>query len=320
MPSKRHVLTLLGLSLLATSLYWVGGRAVLDVAARMDPRFIPGAAAAIMVSTLLGACNVYLMAQLRPAIGFAAFLTIYWRSWAIGISLPGQVADLFSTAWQLKRYRTTRLSFIAGRLLADKAITVLCMLAAAALLPYLLGLTPLRTSALLMVGILAGSLPTWLFLRFLGRRPQVNPSRLQPVFEAASVPWPLALQNLGLSLLKMALTGLGYWLVFTGSTANTPGYVATTVIAHAAGLVAYIPISFNGLGTVEISAIGLFARLGVPASVVLGCYLLLRVLTLALAWLPTLLWTPDDHCREPGEPVAPAEDPRRPPRQDDASP
>ena len=103
---------------------------------------------------------------------------------------------------------------------------------------------------------------------------------------------PLLLRNATLTLAKMALTGLAYFVVLRDTVAEAPSYLTITAIAHGAGLVAYLPISFNGLGTVEVSAIGLFAILGVSADGVLAAYLILRVLTLILAWVPALLCPP----------------------------
>ena len=44
------------------------------------------------------------------------FLPVFWRSWAVGITLPGQIGDFLTTLWQLKG-RSADLSFVAGRLI-----------------------------------------------------------------------------------------------------------------------------------------------------------------------------------------------------------
>ncbi len=293
MAWRRYLLAAVGLAILATALWLVGAGAVLEAVQSIHPLAILGAAIAIVVGTLLGAFKLYIIAELKGFLGFMTFLRIFWRSWAIGISLPGQVADMFSTAWQLRQHSANHLSFISGRLLADKAITIVCTLVAAATLPVLLGLGSRSMTGLLIIGITVASVTCWLGARLLGNRPGHARARirnLRQVLKAASVPMPLLLQNLLFSLCKLGLTGLAYWLVLCGSLTDPPGYVTTTAIAMGAGLVAYVPISFNGLGTVEVSAMGMFGLLGVPGGTVLGIYLVLRVLTLALAWLPVLVW------------------------------
>ena len=54
-------------------------------------------------------------------------------------------------------------------------------------------------------------------------------------------------------------------------------------------LVAYIPVSFNGLGTVEITGILLFSLLGLGEELVLSSYLVLRATVMLIAWMPSLL-------------------------------
>ena len=45
-----------------------------------------------------------------------------------------------------------------------------------------------------------------------------------------------------------------------------------------AGLVAYLPVAFNGVGTVELAAIGLYGSQGFAEAPVLASYLLVRCL------------------------------------------
>jgi len=293
----RYALTALGLCLLATAVYFAGGRAVLGAVSAIELPTLCGAAFAIIASTIVGARKLYDMTELRGTLGFGSFLRIFWRSWAIGITLPGQVADLFSTAWQLQRHRAQSMSFIAARLLADKIVTTLCMLAAALSIPYFIERTNFATLVTWVAAFSLASFTAWITARRLHRR-LASVSRLRYLqigLDAANTPPCLVLRNLMLSLLKMALTGVAYWLLLREASMESAGYLMTTAIAHGAGLVAYLPISFNGLGTVELAAIGLFTMAGLPEGAVLGTYLVLRVLTLSLAWLPTLFWTIAHH-------------------------
>lgn len=290
---NRYLLTLLGLCLMAWALQLAGIGMVMTVIGSMNPLSIAGAALAVVAGTILGARNLYDIAELRGILGFPSFLGIFWRSWAIGISLPGQVADMFSTAWQLKRYRASHLPFIASRILADKVITVACMAATAACIPFFTGRATGASTLWALTGMLAAGLAGWLGARHLRNRltPAASGWRfVRVILDAAGTPVPLVLRNLGVTLLKMALTGLAYWLLLRETSLVAPSYLATTTIAHGAGLVAYVPVSFNGLGTVEVSAMALFALIGLPGQSVLGVYLVLRGLTLTIAWLPSLFW------------------------------
>jgi uncharacterized membrane protein YbhN (UPF0104 family) len=100
------------------------------------------------------------------------------------------------------------------------------------------------------------------------------------------------LANVVMSILKMGLTGLSYWATLAALGHSDVGLFAITVVASSAGLIAYVPLSLNGVGTVEIVGVVLFGALGLGGDVVVSMYLLLRVLNLALAWLPMAIALP----------------------------
>ncbi len=102
----------------------------------------------------------------------------------------------------------------------------------------------------------------------------------------------LLLLNVLLSLLKIVLTGLSYWLVVRGLHVSPPSVLKVTIAAISSGLVAYLPLSANGIGTVEAVGSGLFGQIGLTTEVVLSMYLLLRLANIVLAWLPASFLLP----------------------------
>jgi uncharacterized membrane protein YbhN (UPF0104 family) len=86
------------------------------------------------------------------------------------------------------------------------------------------------------------------------------------------------------------LTGGAYWMAFSALGEKGHAFWAVTSLAMAAGLVAYLPISLNGIGTVEASGVAVFGILGIPPATVLAAYLVLRLLVFAVAWIPTAIW------------------------------
>ncbi len=289
----RAVPALIGLCILGTLLYFAGGTDVLAAVRRCTPAAIAGSAAAIVVGTVLGAWNVYRIAGLQAAMPFARFLPVYWRSWAVGITMPSQVGDLLATLWQL-RGRTGSLAFIAGRLLADKAVTLGAVLALAAMLPVVTGQARLSLSLALLAGLALAALAAYASLRWGARRAARWRwgARLQPVLAAAvELPFDAVALNATVTLAKTLLSGLAYWFLLHAMVVNAPGIPATVVVSQSAGLVAYLPVSFNGIGTVELSAIALFQAINLNSAAVLSAYLIMRAITLAAAWLPAAWWT-----------------------------
>ena len=169
---------------------------MLAALSRLNPAAIAVAAVAIVVSTLLGAWNCYRIADLRTTLSFRSFLPVFWRSWAVGITLPGQVADFLTTLWQLKG-RSTDLNFVAGRLIADKAITLVLMLALLSLVPLAIGAGQPLLSLLILATLGAGVGTVVALLAWYRRHPDVLTRRLgnraSLVLEGTAVPGDLAL-------------------------------------------------------------------------------------------------------------------------------
>lgn len=292
----RAVPPLIGLCILGGLLYFAGGTDVLAAMRRCTPAALVGAAGAIVVGTVLGAWNVYRIAGLQAAMPFARFLPVYWRSWAVGITVPGQIGDMLTTLWQL-RGRTGSLAFIAGRLVADKAVTLGAMLVLAAMLPMVMDRASMPLSLVLVGALALAAMGGYALLRRCARDATLLPRwrwgmRLKPVLTAAvELPFGTVALNAAVTVAKVLLSGLAYWLLLRAVVMNAPEFFATMVISQSAGLVAYLPVSFNGIGIVELSAITLFQAIDLNSAAVLSGYLTLRAITLVSAWVPAAWWT-----------------------------
>jgi len=90
------------------------------------------------------------------------------------------------------------------------------------------------------------------------------------VLNGTAVPAGVAFGNAIVTSVKLLVSGFAYWLVLRSIAPEVPDIVTTTVISQTAGLIAYVPISFNGIGTVEVSAIALFGAAGLDSASVLS--------------------------------------------------
>jgi uncharacterized protein (TIRG00374 family) len=108
-----------------------------------------------------------------------------------------------------------------------------------------------------------------------------------PVRFYKNYPSRVRMNTLG-TLTKLAITALSHWLAFRAVGADV-SYGVVFTVAVLAGLVAYVPIAFNGLGTVEFAAVTLYGINNVPAHQVLATYLILRTGNIFLAMLGLLL-------------------------------
>jgi uncharacterized membrane protein YbhN (UPF0104 family) len=117
---------------------------------------------------------------------------------------------------------------------------------------------------------------------------------LEPVLRELLETWRrhprLLLVNFLLTWVKIGLTGFSYWCIFRSLGYDSLGSFEVLPPMAASSLVAYLPVTFNGLGTVELTGMALFAAIGLPEEGVLIAYLLLRLLVYTLAWVPVGLW------------------------------
>lgn len=297
MTRKSLSRVLLGLAILLALIAYLDPHALLEALLRLDLDHLLFAAALIILSTLLGAYNAHLLMNAEGRVAFTDFLPIYWLAWAFGLVFPGQVGDLATLSAAMKR-KGLRLAHALGRGLADKLISFLLMLSCAAWgLASLPGVAPGAGLATMLLASLI------LVTLFLSRRPLARvlaclhgglPDFIATTWEETRAtvrrhPRRVAL-NAALTCVKIGLSGLAYLAVFQalGHHALEPWRVIA--LAAASSIVAYLPISFNGIGTVEIAGIALFMTLGIPQADILGAYLVLRALVMTLAWGPAAAW------------------------------
>jgi uncharacterized membrane protein YbhN (UPF0104 family) len=95
--------------------------------------------------------------------------------------------------------------------------------------------------------------------------------------------------NIILTIIKVLLIGVAYWCMFRGLGGDV-NLLEVVFLVPASALIAYLPISFNGIGTVEITAVYLFNKIGLSTTTILASYLVLRIIVLLIAWIPAGIW------------------------------
>lgn len=265
---------------------------------RLRSEYLLYAAACIAMATLLGAFNAYLVVAMDSPVAFDKFLGFYWFSWALGLVVPGQVGDVASLTYLMKR---AGLSWprIMARAMLDKFISfsVMVLLAAIAVLRYAATFEVdkdklIWTAAIVLVAAAAAVHVVGKFLL----RPTCTSAWADKVRTGLRELARFVRGNPGLvginfagTTLKIILIGTAYWYTFQASGAQHPPWLDVVLLVTVSSLVAYIPVSFNGLGTVEVTGILLFSLLGLGEELVLSSYLVLRLTVLGIAWAPSLL-------------------------------
>lgn len=266
------------------------GRTLLDI----NVGLLGWAALFAGLATLVGAFNSYLLLTARRETPFRGYLVYFWIAWAFGLVLPGQVGDVGVLSWAM-RSRGFRLTHSLGRLFLDKLVS-LAVIGGIALyglldvlgqldiafdrLWWLLALAALACAAL-YIGWHIPLARTWLQHGIA--------VVLEAVDTARSFPRRL-LVNLVLTVAKILIQAFSFWLVCLSVGLQDLHFLLLLKLMAIGSIVAYLPVSMNGVGTVELVAVAVFSLYGYSSAGVLSAYLASRLLFLSLAWIPTFLF------------------------------
>lgn len=284
-----------GLVLLSALILYFDPQQIVFSLKSLNMLWVAIAATLIVCATMIGAVNAYLIVNLENKLTFAIFLPLFWLSWAIGLLFPGQIGDMASLAMQL-RHRGIGLSTGIGRILVDKLISLILMMAfaiwGACSMPFFTIQSKWLVLGLALTLLIAWQIrriSSWLKVRHSKIVNFVSTSIREIIQVIERYPQRVA-GNAMLTVIKIGLTGMSYWCVFHALGYFEINLLRVIMLVAISSIVAYIPISFNGIGTVEITGVFLFSLLGLKEVDVLTSYLVLRAIVIVIAWLPAGLW------------------------------
>jgi uncharacterized membrane protein YbhN (UPF0104 family) len=292
----RALLSASGLLLFALLVYLADPRSVVAALSLADPVWLAAMLLALVAAAVIGAINSYMMIRAPgPELGFRSYLGAYWCAWALGQVVPGQIGDLVGISLYLRR-RGLALPTAIGRLGVDKMISLFCTLAFSGGLILIYDSPVARFAGLLGIGLAAVLLVAYMLSRpwngaaesGVGLWGHLLSAMREAQIVIANKPGVVLLNTL-LTVLKLLVIGVCYWTALRALNASPGGIVKVAITANSAGLIAYVPLSANGLGTVEAGGVYLFGLSGLAAPVVIASYLVLRVANLTLAWIGTAL-------------------------------
>lgn len=301
MPARSIVLTRLrivfGVCLIALVIFFADGRAIYQHLTNLYPLWLVIAGLCICISSLLGAFNLYmLLPGTRPP--WSAFLPIYWSGWSLNLIMPGQIGDIAGIAALLRRHDMDWHTSI-GKSLVDKfnslMVTIIFGLAGIHAIDYFPGVSQMEAllaalASFIALGILIRYAKHAKRMTFLTRTREFISNTGCVIFHTLRYNPARTLLNLGLTFIKLGLTGISYWCLFEAQNIVDLDILSVIFLASASSLIAYIPISFSGIGTVEIAGVYLFQGLGIGTAAIVTTYLVLRCIVMLIAWLPTGIW------------------------------
>lgn len=290
---------LAGIVLLVVLVAAFGWRPIAENIAGIPLFWLIGALALIVAATLISACNRFLLINIDQQVTLQQFLPVYWVAWATGLLVPGQVGDVATLA-ALMRRRGMQVHQSLGRSLLDKMISF-CIVGAfgsAGIAMQLQQLElskrslngPLQVAMLVLVATLfaAWAVPQsrQRLADLMGRLKRLMTESMIECRRTATAHPGRVMLNVLLSVLSFLMLGASYWCMFRGLGYESISLAATIPVVAACSLIAYLPISFNGIGTAEAGGVLLFGLAGVGAAAVISAFICLRLLVYAVAWIP----------------------------------
>ncbi len=298
-PAAARLRFAAGAALLLALVAYFGWQSIVDVVLRMSPLWLLVATTLISAASLVSAYSRHLFINIEHRLTFREFLPIYWASWATGLLFPGQVGDVVAMSAMMRKHGM-RVHQSLGRSLLDKLISF-AIVGGIGLIGFARQLVGADYSLLAASGhtyvvlaviagaaacalaapgvrdrLMAGIRIAWHFMAEAlaeGRR------------TAAVYPKRVAL-NCCLSLLSFLMLGMSYWSVFRGLGYLDVSVPSTIAAVAACSLIAYVPISFNGIGTAEVGGVFFFGQLGIAGTAVVSAFICLRLIVYAVAWIP----------------------------------
>jgi uncharacterized protein (TIRG00374 family) len=280
----------IGIVIVGVLIWNISAKNLMRSIAQVDFPFLLLAIFYQYTSVLLGSLNQFILFRGLVDLPWKPFTLAYFKAFAIGLILPGRFGDA-SIGFFLKseglNYSQTFSAYIL-----DKYLTFVLYLAILFIFVGSLTAQPAEISILLWA-IFAIGLPfiIYLLLRFLSFLPAaLRENRLalftnnlasQLQYFIKHHPFRLVL-NFCFTPLKLGLVILCYHAMISALGYDISAWRVGQA-ALASGIVAFIPVSVQGLGIVEAVALLNFKTLGVSPSDVLACYLILRTSTYVFA-------------------------------------
>lgn len=242
---------------------------------------------------LIGAYNVWLILNGLHPIPFLTFLRTYSYAWATSLITPGQAGDASMILFMRKHGVAVHVSSVAY--LVDKLMTLMVFAivgwyGCAYLIPELkwiwfvmfAGILVALPVILLLLRLFASKIRFLLWLQ----------QRVEMVFGdlyRLRAKWYLLLVNIAVTIIKWLAVSYVFWMAFR-SFSTTVDWPYIGFIPILSTLVGYVPVSIAGIGTVEVTAVFLFAKVGISKPVVISVYILLRVFQFLIAGVLMLLF------------------------------
>ncbi len=295
--SRGPIGILVGFSILLFCIYRIGFNDIFQSLLGARPHFIIFVFAVLSCWVALGALNIKIM--LKPLVTplYLAVFRFYCKANMLALVTPGQIGDTILIGF----FKQLSVPLVQGAAIfsIDKLITLFWYIVLSSYGIYLLedSLWQLNLPAseqfisgakfiFFCIALVSCAFLIYLKQKFISQERINNWIRL--LKEYLSKGKQAVFLNWCTTLIRTIFLGGAYWLMIKSYGPSLP-FLPTLCFSIMGGMVAYIPISFNGLGTVEASHIFLFSTIGIEPAPILAATVSLRLMMIVTLSLGILL-------------------------------
>ena len=282
-----------GLALFFSIIFWIGINNVLAVIAQLQWWWLAGMPILWSLNLIVGGIGVFALFRSAVDIPFLTFLRYYCFSQSLGAFLPFQMGE--SSLVVIMRNQGIGLPRAIGLFLIDKIITLLVV-----------GIVGTLGIIFLFADIVVNAFANWVLvgvavaltlasIRFVLQKLHPQFFELKPfvLFNTGLSITRTELQvnqngilvNLGMTMIKTLILAPLYFVIMFMALGSRVPFVPLVLLSNLTSLVSLIPITMQGLGVVELTAIYLFGLVGVAPATIASVYLVSRPLSFVFSGL-----------------------------------
>ena len=299
---KFSIKYVLGISLLLLLIYKVGLSSIISVLKELNWYYIPLVIVTWICLFILGTLNIaILLKPLKKKINKLKLFSYYILSWSFGLFIPGKIGE-FALVYFLKK---EKLDIAKGLVISliDKIITIfsLMMISSFGLLMYLKFSIAIKL-ILLMVAIfiilivlIFSNFSRNIIKKYILRKYAIKFKNFSNILKTYFKKHKTVLfLNLLVTFLKWIVSALGILLLFNALDQAVP-FIHVFLLNAVVTIIALIPITANGLGIKEYSAVYLFSLIGINTSITAGAYILGAILVYLIALASVFIFRIEKH-------------------------
>ena len=262
--------------------------------------YVVGFLISIIITLMLGSLNfLILFKPLKVNISLWNLFRYYSLTWALSFFAPGRIGEL-SFIYFLKK--KIALGTSSSLYIVDKIISLFFM-SFLAILGFLTFFNKIEATKWIIITLIIFFILIFVVVSqksrdiikkyFLRKYSIKFKGFSKTMFIYIKKHKELLIYDIILTLIKISITSFGFYLLFIGLDTRVK-FIDVLLIHNIVTIISLIPLSLNGLGIREYSAVVLFSKIGLDPITVASVYFIILIIRYIVAVLVTFIIKKED--------------------------